>query len=288
MVELYGIVTAMLSTFHPRELRCLRDDKEELVSQFLFKRVLRLDCDPARRRVFHRHSAPTGTAAVRAYFRRFLVDRLRSAEHRRVALLAEIPDAGEAGLADRSGPVVDHGSMQAERDRPLGELTEAQVRRAARRFVARLTPEERCALGCTFGAPRPGDDGFRPACAEPGCRRNARQLGVAGGTRLSPRAFAASRIGRWIEIDLGLPIHVRHRDSIRRVLEILADEAGEPSDVIQEDEMLRPVRRARTTVACNRTPADRSTGARCGDAEGGVVAGARPLVPDGRNPGASP
>ena len=236
MGELYRLVWSMLAGYHPPELQGLRDDREELIAQFLFRRVLRLadrrragplaaggDADRAGQAeraaapppIPTRGSAPTGRAAVRAYFRRFLIDCQRSADQRlMVPLLPAADDLSEPAsllsAAVDATSVDDPGAEAAG----VGPLTPDQVRRAARRFVAALPPVRRDALARALAV----DD------RHPGRRRAARALGIVEGRGPGAACFAGSPLGRWIEIDLGLRIEPANRDSIGRVLEILATE----------------------------------------------------------------
>ena len=42
MMSMYGLVKRALRTYHPLELHALGEDKEELVHQFIYTKVLRL------------------------------------------------------------------------------------------------------------------------------------------------------------------------------------------------------------------------------------------------------
>ena len=82
MASLYELVSHALHAYRPVELSALREDKAELVAQFIYSRVLRLEPDCAESHACP-ESAPSSVSARCAYFRRYPIDCLRSATHRR-------------------------------------------------------------------------------------------------------------------------------------------------------------------------------------------------------------
>jgi uncharacterized protein len=82
MVSMVELVKRALRTYHPPELQALGEDKEELVAQFIYAKVLRLAPGHTETHACA-DSAPSNGYAVCAYFRRYLIDCLRSAGHQR-------------------------------------------------------------------------------------------------------------------------------------------------------------------------------------------------------------
>src|ERR1700743_2982505 len=82
IVSMVDLVNRALRTYHPLELQALGEDKEELVAQFIYSKVLRLAPGHTETHACA-DSAPSNGYAVCAYFRRYLIDCLRSAGHQR-------------------------------------------------------------------------------------------------------------------------------------------------------------------------------------------------------------
>ena len=82
MVSMVELVRRALRTYHPLELQALGEDKEELVAQFIYSKVLRLAPGHTETHACA-DSAPSNGYALCAYFRRYLIDCLRSAGHQR-------------------------------------------------------------------------------------------------------------------------------------------------------------------------------------------------------------
>jgi len=122
----------------------LREDKEELIAQFIYAKVLRLEPGHGASHAGE-HSAPSSGYAVCAYFRRFLIDHLRSASHQRdvsmeVDGVEEQMDEHAHAVDDPIRSVlIQHG------------LDEARVRHLAREFIGGLDRYEQLVLAGTFG-----------------------------------------------------------------------------------------------------------------------------------------
>jgi hypothetical protein len=221
--QIYRMVLGALRAYYPSELRGLPDDKEELISQFFYSRVLRLDLD---QRPSHAsaESAPSTAHALCAYFRRFLIDCLRRASvQRNLSIETEGVQAEVDSFAHRPDDPVGMS---------LGEhgLNEARVRRFAREFVAALDKPDRIILMGSLGScceRRGGLKGIADAYHVPSYHYRARRLGVTTRKAATPEDFAATKIGCWIERVLGIAISLENRDAILVVLNLLALEAHE-------------------------------------------------------------
>ncbi|BBQ01058.1 hypothetical protein BSFA1_61860 (plasmid) [Burkholderia sp. SFA1] len=219
--SIYRMVLAALRSYYPPELRGLPEDKEELISQFFFSRVLRLDSE---QRASHAspESAPSTAHALCAYFRRFLIDCLRSASLQR-NLSLEI-DGVQAEVDSRAhAPDDPIAATLAE----FG-LTEARVRALARVFVAQSDEHDRQILAGSLGASserKGGLKGVADAYDVPSYHYRARKLGVTTKKDSTPACYAATKIGRWTEETLGIEITPENRDAILIVLNLLALEA---------------------------------------------------------------
>ena len=83
MGRMYRIVGDALVACNPPELQVLGEGRQELVAQFIYVKVLRLDADPDEAEERAGHSAPSTAFALCAYFRRYLIDCTRSAAFKR-------------------------------------------------------------------------------------------------------------------------------------------------------------------------------------------------------------
>lgn len=222
MASLYTIVRRALTGYHPFELQALAEDKEELISQFLFSKVFRLETPAAEFMSFPAHSAPSNSHAVCSYFRRYLIDCLRSASHRRNVSIDESDVLAE--LDQRS-------AMHAD---PVGAalfqygLNEESVRVSATRFIAGLDEAARLLLAGTLGWLSAEKGGLAQIAARYGIasyHHRARKLGVTLRKGAMPADFARTGIGHWIEDTLGIDIAVENRLALLAVLGILAEQS---------------------------------------------------------------
>ncbi len=91
MGRMYGIVGGALKGCNPPELHVLGEGRQELVAQFIYVKVLRLDVEAheeadnaaADAPEADNHSAPSSAFALCAYFRRYLIDCTRASSFRR-------------------------------------------------------------------------------------------------------------------------------------------------------------------------------------------------------------
>jgi hypothetical protein len=221
MGDIYLLVQDALGSYDPPEVRALREDKEDLIAQFIFSKVLRLDTAGHEDHVAS-ESAPTNRFALCAYFRRYLIDRLRSASYRRDVSIDIDAVAGQAHACCQAeeSPVqtlLDHG------------LDEAFVRRQAHAFVEALDEFDRLVLAGSLGA-RHGRKGGLQGVAEehgvPSYHQRARKLGVSLRKSATADDFANTWIGRWIKEGLHVDIFADNREVILVVIDLLAAEAS--------------------------------------------------------------
>jgi hypothetical protein len=223
MLELYQLVQAALCHYSPVELQALGESKEELVSQFIFTKVLMLERDPGKTVEPAAHSAPSNAYAVCAYFRRYLIDCLRSASHQRcvsmeiVGVAREMEEIHKAPVDDPIRLVLaDFG------------LSEVVVTQAARRFIASLDKCDRLLLEGTLGSMAGDKGGLSQVAARhriASYHYRAGKLGVTLRKDAVPADFEQTRIGRWIRIDLGIDIREENQAAILVVFGILARES---------------------------------------------------------------
>ncbi|GJH16476.1 hypothetical protein CBA19CS22_08060 [Caballeronia novacaledonica] len=221
--HIYRLVLSTLRSYYPPELRGLHEDKEELISQFFFSRVLRLDSE---QRPSHAsaESAPSTAYALCAYFRRFLIDCLRSASLQRNLSLEvdgvqdEVDSRAHAPDDPVEATLADFG------------LNEARVRAFARVFIAMCDAPDRLILAGSLGASSERKGGLKGVAEQydvPSYHYRARKLGVTMKKDATPACFAATKIGRWMVQTLGIEITPENRDAILIVLNLLALEAHE-------------------------------------------------------------
>lgn len=220
--SLYAIVESALARYHPPELHALGEDKEELIAQFLFFKVLRLDCSHGCSEGAV-HSAPSNAFALCAYFRRYLIDCLRSASFQR-----NVSIEGEAIRyeVDRCESDADNSLEALLREY---DLNEAEVCSRARALIDRLGRTERQLLAGTLGAFSERKGGLSRLAADRGIASyhyHASKLGVVVKKGLLPEVFSQTVLGRWISDDLGIAIQPENRAVIHAALNLLAVESS--------------------------------------------------------------
>ncbi|WP_225782368.1 hypothetical protein [Xenophilus sp. Marseille-Q4582] len=225
MGRLYAIVGAALAGCHPPELQALGESRQELVAQFIYIKVLRLDVDPddgedgePAPKARAGHSAPSTAFALCAYFRRYLIDCTRaSAFRRKLSLGDEVDDAQlEAQLGaheDAEDCLAEHG------------LSSARVQAAARAFIAGLEAPERLLLCEGFGQEAPLS-GVAARHAIASYHYRAGRLGLVHKREALPADYARTLIGHWLHAELGLRIEAENMAAILQVFKILGAEAS--------------------------------------------------------------
>jgi hypothetical protein len=223
MVSMCELVRSALRAYHPVELHALAEDKDELVAQFIFAKVLRLEPGHAESHASP-DSAPSTRYAICAYFRRYLIDCLRSASHQRnvsmeVEGIEQEIDARAHALEDPvDGVLIQYG------------LDETRVREAARRFIAGLDAPEQIVLAGSLGWGSETKGGLSRIAAEhrvPSYHYRAVKLGVTMKKTAQADDFSNTKIGRWLKDELGIQIDLENRTAILVALNLLAIEASE-------------------------------------------------------------
>ncbi len=149
MGRMYSIVSCALQSCNPPELQVLGEGRQELIAQFIYAKVLRLDCRDddtacAEPVVDDGHSAPSSSFALCAYFRRYLIDCTRSSAFRKKVSLGD--QISENQLEEQLGQGEDLEACLAEYG-----LNQATVSMSAKTFIAQLAEPERILLCESFG-----------------------------------------------------------------------------------------------------------------------------------------
>jgi hypothetical protein len=223
MVSMYDIVRRALRAYHPLELQALGEDKEELVHQFIYTKVLRLAPGHMESRACP-ESAPSNSYAICAYFRRYLIDCLRSASHQRNVSMENEGMAQEIDLRAHAledpveGVLMQHG------------LSEAHVRASAREFIAKLDEPERIVLAGSLGWYSERKGGLSAVAAQhrvPSYHYRAVKLGVTMKKTADAADFSNTMIGRWLTDELGIAIAIDNSDAILIALNLLSAESSD-------------------------------------------------------------
>ncbi|MDM0044950.1 hypothetical protein QTH91_10675 [Variovorax dokdonensis] len=231
MGRMYRIVGDALRHCNPPELKVLGEGRQELVAQFIYVKVLRLDADPDEGEEGNgaavqddeagSGSAPSTAYALCAYFRRYLIDCTRASSFRRkLSLGDQVSDAQlDAQL----------GSQDAHEDDSLAEhgLSDARVQQAAREFIQGLPEPERLLLCEGFGQEAAGGlSGVAARHAIASYHYRAGRLGLVHKRQSLPADYARTQLGGWIQNTLGIAIVPDNMAAILRVFKILGAEAS--------------------------------------------------------------
>ena len=227
MGRMYGIVGNALGGCHPPELRALGESRAELVAQFIYAKVLRLDADPddadepsAGDEAARTRSAPSTAFALCAYFRRYLSDCTRASSFRRKLSIGD--QITENELEARVGAVEDAEDELAEHG-----LSTPAVRAAARSFIAGLPEPERILLCEGFGREAAGGlSGIAARHAIASYHYRAGRLGLVHRREGLPADYARTTLGQWISQTLGIAIAAENMGAILQVFKILGAEAS--------------------------------------------------------------
>lgn len=227
MGRMYHIVGGALKVCNPPELQVLGEGRQELVAQFIYVKVLRLDADPdeaeeaeTARANRSQHSAPSSAFALCAYFRRYLIDCTRASAFRRKLSIGEqiTEDQLEAQLGAQEPAqdcLAEHG------------LSAAGVHAAARAFIAGLAEPERILLCEGFGKEAAGGlSGIASRHAIASYHYRAGRLGLVHKREGLPSDYAKTQLGGWIEQTLGIEIAPDNMSAILEVFKILGAEAS--------------------------------------------------------------
>ena len=226
MGRMYQIVVKALHPCAPPELFALGESRQELIAQFIYAKVLRLDAvveadaEDADAGQEPRRSTPSGAYALCAYFRRYLIDCTRASSFRRkLSLGDEISDE----------QLDQHLGADDAADASLSEygLTDEQVHHSARRLIDRLPEPERRLLCEGFGDEATGGlSGVAARHAIASYHYRAGRLGLVHRRQSLPADYGCTTLGRWIEAELGIPIAAENAPAILQVFKILAVQAS--------------------------------------------------------------
>ncbi|MEJ8857894.1 hypothetical protein WKW79_25220 [Variovorax robiniae] len=221
---MYVIVGGALQGCNPPELNVLGEGRQELVAQFIYVKVLRLDADPDEAEdngsTGDNHSAPSSAFALCAYFRRYLIDCTRASSfRRRLSIGDQVTEAQLEDQLDRHGDGVgfevlaDHG------------LSGPAVQAAARALIASLPEPERILLCEGFGREN-ALSGVASRHAIASYHYRAGRLGLVHKREGLPADYAKTTLGQWLTQTLGIAIAPDNMGVILRVFEILGAEAS--------------------------------------------------------------
>lgn len=225
MGAMYRIVGGALKSCNPPELHALGEGRQELVAQFIYVKVLRLDADPdeaddsgARDR--GSHSAPSNAFALCAYFRRYLIDCTRASAFRKKLSIGD--EVTDAQLEDQLGAQHDADEVLREHGLSAGE-----VQQSARAFIAGLPEPERILLCEGFGQEAAGGlSGVASRHAIASYHYRAGRLGLVHKREALPADYARTTLGQWIGDTLGIAIAPDNMGAILQVFRILGAEAS--------------------------------------------------------------
>ena len=225
MGEMYRIVGGALKTCNPPELHVLGEGRQELVAQFIYVKVLRLDADPdeaddsgARDR--GSHSAPSNAFALCAYFRRYLIDCTRASAFRKKLSIGD--EVTEGQLEEQLGAHQDADAVLSEHG-----LCAAAVQQAARSLIAGLAEPERILLCEGFGQEAEGGlSGIASRHAIASYHYRAGRLGLVHKRAGLTADYAQTTLGRWLSGTLGIAIEADNMAAILQVFKILGAEAS--------------------------------------------------------------
>lgn len=221
---MYDLVGRALEHSNPPELQVLGEGRQELIAQFIYCKVLRLqgrDHDVDRIDISDDgHSAPSSSFALCAYFRRYLIDCTRASSFRRkVSIGGQIT---ESQLEEKM-------ETQEDLDATLVEygLNSDVVAGAAATFIAQLGMPERILLCESFGMEAQGGlSGVASRHAISSYHYRAGRLGLVHKRQSLTSEYAKTLLGGWIEQTLGIPIHAENMKAILSVFKILGAQAS--------------------------------------------------------------
>jgi hypothetical protein len=221
---MYNIVGRALQHCNPPELQVLGEGRQELIAQFIYCKVLRLQ---GRERGAEKqdaeedgHSAPSSSFALCAYFRRYLIDCTRASSFKRKVAIGD--QITENQLEEKMDAEDDLESCLSEYG-----LTLEKVGHAAKVFIDKLDEPERILLCESFGREAEGGlSGVASRHAITSYHYRAGRLGLVHKRQGLTSDYAKTLLGSWIEKTLGIPIHEENMKAILSVFKILGAEAS--------------------------------------------------------------
>jgi hypothetical protein len=227
--QMYSIVSRALQRCNPPELQILGEGRQELIAQFIYCKVLRLQergKDALQKNPTDTdseddgHSAPSSSYALCAYFRRYLIDCTRASSFRRKLSIGD--QITESQLEEQI-------SAEDDIDTCLSEfgLSQNKVAQAAASFIDQLDAPERILLCEGFGKESEGGlSGVASRHAITSYHYRAGRLGLVHKRQGLTSDYAKTLLGAWIEKTLGIPIHAENMKAIYSVFKILGAQAS--------------------------------------------------------------
>jgi hypothetical protein len=223
--RIYTVVEKTLQGYCPPEVQALGEAREELIAQFIFSKVLRLDAagaapDRADADADDGHSAPSSSFALCAYFRRYLIDCMRASSFRRRVALEE------QAFENQAEECLPHSESLEDCLAEHG-LSPVKVSAAARSFIQALPVPERTLLCEGFGRDANGGlSGVASRHAIASYHYRAGRLGLVHKRQGLPGDFAKTMIGTWVQQELGISIAPDNMTAILAIFKILGAEAS--------------------------------------------------------------
>jgi hypothetical protein len=221
---MYDLVQRSLQQCNPPELQLLGEGRQELIAQFIYCKVLRLQarddsCEDTQVEEDDGHSAPSSSYALCAYFRRYLIDCTRASSFRRkVSIDDQMPDSMLEEITEGDElevSLIDYG------------LTPDQVLNAAKEFIEGLDEPERVLLCESFGREAKGGlSGVAIRHQVSSYHYRAGRLGLVHKRQGLTSEYSKTMLGGWIENTLGIPIHAENMKAILSVFKILGVQAS--------------------------------------------------------------
>lgn len=222
--QMYSIVSRALQRCNPPELQVLGEGRQELIAQFIYCKVLRLQErgeDTQKNDIEDDgHSAPSSSYALCAYFRRYLIDCTRASSFKRKVAIGD--QITESQLEEQLDAQDDIETCLAEYG-----LCQDKVGQAAKCFIDGLDVPERVLLCESFGREAEGGlSGVAARHAISSYHYRAGRLGLVHKRQGLTSDYAKTLLGSWMEKTLGIPIHAENIKAIHSVFKILGAQAS--------------------------------------------------------------
>lgn len=220
--RLYVVVCGLLMSYRPQELASLVEDREIYVQEFFCEKVLRPDAEPARIHV----------GALKFFYRNFLKDRIRELATYREHF-SSIDGDGEEGGGGLSVDSQPCASGCPGEDSTIAALAEhglglAEVSRSAREFLAAQEDWVPVYLAFSFCPDADKEEPLIHLAARKGIKSHhykASALGINWKQGKGDKSFSETKIGRWLEEDLGIGVDYANRGAMDAAFKILCFEA---------------------------------------------------------------
>jgi hypothetical protein len=222
--QMYSIVSRALQRCNPPELQVLGEGRQELIAQFIYCKVLRLqERGKDSQKIDSEddgHSAPSSSYALCAYFRRYLIDCTRASSFKRKVAIGD--QITESQLEEQLDAEDDIETCLSEYG-----LSQDRVEQAAKVFIERLEAPERLLLCESFGQEAEGGlSGVAARHAISSYHYRAGRLGLVHKRQGLTSDYAKTLLGGWMEKTLGIPIHAENIKAIHFIFKILGAQAS--------------------------------------------------------------